>query len=96
MAADAMVSRWAELELLPRALLPHPLLYAALWSPAMPLHTTLSLALLLLSLTATPAMDAGGELNATHASRPLCASSTLATTATAFTTACSTSRACLP
>lgn len=96
MAAVTMASRWAEPELLPQALFPLLLLCAALRLPALPPHTAHSLALLLLSLMATPAMDAGGELNATCTSCPLCASSTLATTTTAFTTACSTSRARSP
>ena len=72
-------------------LLPLLLLYVALWLPALPPHAALSLALLLLSLMATPTMDAGAELDGLYAFHPLCASSTLATTATDFVTACSTS-----
>ena len=92
MAAAAMASRRAEPELLPWVLLPL-LLCAALQPPAPSPHAALSLALLLLSLMATPTMDAGAELDGLYAFHPLCASSTLTTTATAFTTACSTSRA---
>ena len=44
-------------ELLPRALLPLLLLCAALWPPTPLPHVALSLALLLLSLAATPTMD---------------------------------------
>ena len=71
-------------------LLPLLLLYVALWLPALPPHAALSLALLLLSLMATPTMDAGAELDGLYAFHPLCASSTLTTTAIAFAMACST------